>query len=372
MKLKPISYHDYLQIDKLLSCQNMRSEEVQQPAHDEHLFIIVHQCYELWFKQVIKELDSAIEIMSSDQVDESAMGLIVSRLERVKQIQKVMDQQIDIMETMTPMDFLEFRDLLLPASGFQSYQFKLFENKMGLTADTRIVYNNVRYTEHFGEKEQASLKEAEQQPSLFSAIEKWLERTPFLEDTNFNFWKSYKEAVEKMFRLEEKMVSENPLLNEESKQRNYKIMEESKNIFTGLFDEGKFRELQKQGYWRLSHKAVLASLFIHLYRDMPVLHLPFKLLTTLKDIDENLTHWRYRHALMAKRMLGTKVGTGGSSGSKYLKESTEKHKIFQDFFQITTFFIPRSQLPELPGEFEKKLDFHYKHTKLNQGPKLDL
>ncbi|MCB9026310.1 MAG: tryptophan 2,3-dioxygenase [Bdellovibrionaceae bacterium] len=359
MKLKPISYHDYLKIDTLLSCQKLRSEEAKRTAHDEHLFIIVHQCYELWFKQILQELNSAISVMSAPSIEEKDLGLLLSRLERVTQIQRVMDQQIDVLETMTPMDFLEFRDLLLPASGFQSLQFKIFENKMGLRSEQRIVYNNAHYTEHFDSAHQDILKAAEDGPSLFTCVDQWLERTPFLTATDFNFWESYKSAVEKMFQREHQMINENPLLNEESKQKNYKIMEESKGIFDGLFDEEKFKELRKQGFWRLSHKSILAALFIHLYRDMPILHLPFKLLTTLKDIDENLTHWRYRHALMVMRMIGTKVGTGGSSGAKYLKDSTEKHKIFQDFFQLTTFFIPRSELPELPLEFQKKLDFHY-------------
>lgn len=148
-----------------------------------------------------------------------------------------------------------------------------------------------------------------------------------------------------MFVLETEMIKENPLLNEEAKARNYKIMEESQKIFAGLFSESEFNLGKKQGHWRLSHKAILAALFIHLYRDMPILHLPYRLLSTLKDIDENLTYWRYRHALMAQRMLGTKVGTGGSSGSKYLKDSTEKHKIFQDFFQLTTFLFRDQNCP---------------------------
>ena len=359
MKLAPISYHDYLQIDKLLSCQKMRSEEVQKPAHDEHLFIIVHQCYELWFKQIIQEIDSAITIMKAPSVEERDIGLILARLERVTKIQKVMDQQIDVLETMTPMDFLEFRDLLLPASGFQSLQFKLFENKMGLAPQQRVVYNQMRYTEHFESKNREKLLASEEQDSLFSCVEKWLERTPFLESDSFSFWENYKVSVINMFANERRMIEQNPLLNQEAKLRNYQILADSESLFAGLFDEERFKDLKGQGLWRLSHKAILAALFIHLYRDMPILHLPFKLLTTLKDIDEHLTHWRYRHALMARRMLGTKVGTGGSSGAKYLKDSTEQHKIFQDFFQITTFFIPRSQLPNLPQEFKKKLDFYY-------------
>ena len=99
--------------------------------------------------------------------------------------------------------------------------------------------------------------------------------------------------------------------------------------------------------------------FIQLYRDQPALHLPSRLIANLLDIDELMTQWRYRHALMAKRMLGTKVGTGGSSGAEYLKQSAEKHKLFTDFFQLTTFFIPRSERPRIPSEIKKQMNFVY-------------
>jgi tryptophan 2,3-dioxygenase len=87
--------------------------------------------------------------------------------------------------------------------------------------------------------------------------------------------------------------------------------------------------------------------------------MPFQVLTALQDIDELMTTWRYRHALMAHRMLGRKIGTGGSSGADYLKSATEKHRIFADFFNLATFLIPRSRLPELPGRLRENLGFHY-------------
>jgi tryptophan 2,3-dioxygenase len=359
MRLPPISYNEYLEIERLLSCQKLRSPQISKPQHDEMLFVIVHQCYELWFKQILQELDSAIEIMQKNPIGESEMGTLVSRLDRIHQIQKVMDKQIDVLETMTPMDFLEFRDLLIPASGFQSYQFKLIENKMGLDPKTRIVYNNVRYTEHFAPDQKKLLLDSETAPNLFSCLEKWLERTPFLKNQNFDFWKSYRSAVHNMFENEKSMIEQNPLLNEESIKRNLNILNESMDVFKGLFDADLFSDLQIKGHWRMSHGALLAALFIHLYRGRPALPLPYLVLSKLKDIDEALTHWRYRHALMAKRMLGSKVGTGGSSGAKYLRDSTEHHKIFSDFFQLTTFFIPNSALPILPVELEKQLDFYY-------------
>ena len=80
------------------------------------------------------------------------------------------------------------------------------------------------------------------------------------------------------------------------------------------------------GRLRLSHAATLAALLINLYRDEPILHLPFRFLTLLMDVDEAFTTWRYRHALMAARMIGTRIGTGGTSGTDYLRQATERNK----------------------------------------------
>ena len=88
--------------------------------------------------------------------------------------------------------------------------------------------------------------------------------------------------------------------------------------FEALLDEPTHERLRAEGARRLSHRATLAALLIHLYRDQPILHLPFRFLTLLVDVDELLATWRYRHALMVHRMIGTKIGTGGSSGHDYL------------------------------------------------------
>ncbi len=113
------------------------------------------------------------------------------------------------------------------------------------------------------------------------------------------------------------------------------------------------------GAWRLSNAAVHAGLFINLYRDQPVLQQPFAILSALMDIDETMTLWRYRHALMAQRMLGMKTGSGGSSGHDYLAETAQKHRIFRDLFALSTFLIPRSKLPQLPRAVEESMGFRY-------------
>ena len=135
MENNAVYYSDYLQLDKIIEAQQPESfKEGKIAAHDEMLFIIIHQAYELWFKQILFEVNSVIGIMSKPALNDNSpeMQTVVHRLKRVTTILKVLVQQIDIMETMTPMDFLDFRDMLRPASGFQSYQFKIVEAKLGL------------------------------------------------------------------------------------------------------------------------------------------------------------------------------------------------------------------------------------------------
>jgi tryptophan 2,3-dioxygenase len=354
-----MNYHDYLKISDLLSLQEMESEKKGAPAHDEHLFIIVHQAYELWFKQILWEIDSILELFSKEKLDERWMDLIVHRLQRVIEIQKLMIHQIGIVETMTPLDFLDFRNFLIPASGFQSHQFRLLEMKLGLSRDERHKYNNQEFDALLQPHEREKIKKVESQPTLFTLVEKWLERTPFLKMEGFDFWKTFKASVERNLREDLELINQNAHIAEQDKKRNQAMLQASLASFESLFDEKAYERDQKEGVWRLSYKALHAVLLIQLYRDQPVLQLPFRVLTCLQDMDELFTTWRYRHALMVKRMLGQRVGTGGSSGSQYLHEAADKHRVFKDFFQLTTFFIPRSQIPKLPHKVEEELGFYY-------------
>lgn len=356
------NYHDYLKITPLLSLQELESEKRGMPAHDEHLFIVVHQVYELWFKQIIWEIDSVRRLFSEDKIDEKWMDLINHRLQRVTEIQKLLVDQIGVMETMTPLDFLDFRNLLIPASGFQSHQFRLLEMKLGLKREERHKFNNKEFDELLQSNEKEKIKAAESEKSLFELVEKWLERTPFLKMEGFDFWKNFKASVEKSLNEDLELINKNPHLSAEDKKRNSDLLQASLKSFESLFNEATYKKDQEQGVWRLSYKALHAALLIQLYRDQPVLQLPFRLLTSLQDMDELFTTWRYRHALMVKRMLGSRVGTGGSSGFKYLHDAAEKHKVFKDLDQLTTFFIPRSQIPKLPQKMEEELGFYYNRS----------
>jgi tryptophan 2,3-dioxygenase len=355
----PLYYADYLRLDKILGSQCLKSVEHGRPAHDEMLFIVVHQVYELWFKQIIHELDSVIAMFRGTYVDEKQIGVAVARLGRVTEIQKLLIDQLRVLETMTALDFLDFRDLLYPASGFQSYQFRLLENKLGMQPEQRLLYNKEVYYAHLSLEHQQAIKDSEGGPTLFEGVERWLERTPFLELHGFRFWDHYKKAVEDMLQSDREAIMRNPISSEPEKTQQIAEVEKNRENFAALLDAGKHQEFVEKGRRRLSHKATQAALLIELYRDEPILHLPFRLLTVLMDMDEQWTTWRYRHAMMVHRMIGNKIGTGGSTGYNYLKATTEKYKVFTDLFNLSTFLIPRSRLPELPPEVRKSLDFRY-------------
>jgi len=352
----PLYYADYLQLDRLLDCQRMQSALRGRPAHDEMLFIIVHQTYELWFKQVLWELDAVRATFRGARVEEEALGQAVLRLGRIVEIQRVLIQQVDVLETMTPLDFLDFRDDLIPASGFQSVQFRLIENKLGMRRGDRLQINDAPYTSRFIPQDAARVEASETEPSLFDLIEDWLERTPFLHFGDFDFWREYRQAVDTMLAADRAAIRSHPTLTNEEKARQLEGVEATAARFADLFEPGAEEPADTPGR-HFSKRALQAALLINLYRDEPILHLPFRLLALLSDIERNFTTWRQRHAQMAMRMIGTRIGTGGTSGHEYLDRAAERHRVFSDLSALASFYIPRSALPKLPAEVRSRMGF---------------
>ncbi len=343
---KPIEYSNYLGLKSLLNSQHLESTKFQdKPAHEEMLFIITHQTYELWFKQILWEVDSFLTIFKKDLISDQNLSKAVHRMRRVNEIFKVLISQITILETMTPMEFLEFRNYLYPASGFQSAQFRLLENKLGLSKSQRKIHGGCPYHAFLNEEEKPAVIASETNSCVLKSVGAWLERTPYLKTKGYNFWFEYQSSVEKMFLQEERLIKNNSTLLENEKQKSFKSIQETKESFRQFMDKDKF---SKNTDWSLSFEALQAALFIQLYRHELKLQSANRLIEQLIDLDENMTQWRNRHAQMALRMLGHKVGTGGSSGEEYLRSAARNHKIFNDFFKLTTYFIDESKLLKPP------------------------
>jgi tryptophan 2,3-dioxygenase len=337
-------YSEYIQLDKILNSQHPRSFEMMEDGNDEMLFIIIHQAYELWFKQIIFELDLVRNIFIRDHINDNSadMSTAVHKLKRIVKILELVNQQVSVLETMTALDFLEFRNYLLPASGFQSRQFRLIEVKLGLKMEERHKHEYYKSTRRgsLSESDMQEVTRSEGEPTLKGLIVNWLERMPFFDEqywvdyvstSNVNvdkFWSDYRKAYQ-----ESLSPGEGGRLAE--------------------FDKALFQE----GRGDLSPRAMQSALFITLYRDLPIFQYPYELLNTLSEIDELLSNWRYRHFSMVRRMIGIRAGTGGTSGAGYLEGTLSQHYIFREVTELVTFLIERSKLPDLPKVLKEKVSF---------------
>ena len=261
----PLSYNKYLRVQDLIGLQDLLSD----PAHhDELLFITVHQAYELWFKQILHELDAAINLMAEDRLPAAARAL-----HRVVEIEKLLITQIHILETMTPISFLGFRDQLNPASGFQSMQFREIEFTSGL-------------------KDESILNEFRDDTFAFTRLQQRFQ-SPSLSETFFGVLAR-------------------------------------RGLTAPLPSPGLEAQQQKKAYEERT-RAVLEVLthFEQRYEE-------FLLTEVLLEHDEYFSLWRSHHIKMVERMVGAKRGTGGSEGIGYLKTTLDK-KFFPELWEARTY-----------------------------------
>ncbi|NXM18494.1 T23O dioxygenase, partial [Ploceus nigricollis] len=342
-------------LNKILNAQELESEKKGKKIHDEHLFIVTHQAYELWFKQILWEMDSVREIFQNGHVrDERNMLKVITRMNRISLILKLLVEQFSVLETMTALDFFDFRYYLSPASGFQSLQFRLLENKIGVPQSLRVPYNRRHYRDNFKGKDHELLLQSEQEPTLLQLVEAWLERTPGLNSEEFDFWGQFEENVLK--GLEEEFALIQAKAESEEKDDLLSEFQKQRDVLLSLFDEKRHEHLLSKGERRLSYKALKGALMIYFYREEPRFQVPFQLLTSLMDLDVLMTKWRYNHVCLVHRMIGSKAGTGGSSGYHYLRSTvSDRYKVFVDFFNLSTFLVPRHWIPKMNPSIHKFL-----------------
>ena len=246
---------------------------------------------------------------------------ILNGLERVNKIQMVLNQQITVLETLTPADFLTFRDLLTPASGNQSYQFRMIEIRLGLHAEPDI--STAEFFKQLPEVDQAKLLQTKQLTSLYQAIEAWL--TLYEKDAR-EYLTRYKHDVET------KLTDRQEKLNRQPKNHIIDIqLEQFKTMRIAcaeVLDETSYEKKREHGSCRLTYPSFLSALYLFLNQNHEELSDAFKLLKRLIELDELMALWRFHHALMVQRMIGHKLGTGGTTGYTHLRGDCRKRPHF--------------------------------------------
>lgn len=354
---KRLYYNDYLQLDAVLNSQHPKSfESGQQPAHDEMLFIIIHQAYELWFKQILFELDYTMGVFGKDEINDNSedLNLVRHRLNRVTRILSLLNQQVNILDTMTPLDFLEFRNLLTPSSGFQSVQFRLIEARLGLAMDHRhhAAYYKRTNEGGFTQTHYDAINNAEEQQNLLQVVNRWLERMPFFKA---DFWAGY--AADASVNMHPFWVEYRKRYNESLTEREQNKINDFDYVFFEQNPAGHGEEVLQLLRANFSPAAMRSALFIMLYRDFPMFQTSYQILDSLIEIDHLLSNWRHKHLIMVRRMIGLRVGTGNTSGSGYLEGALNRHYVYRDLSGLSTYLIERKKLPALPVELIKQLSF---------------
>ena len=299
------TYSEYLRLEELLKLQTGVEGETRNISNDELHFILVHQNFELWFKLVINELTCTRNILSSDYVEETKLPQAVHHMERVIETFKLMSQQWRVMETLEPQDFLNFRDELGTASGFESFQMREMESLMGSKwIDGKLI----------GKPETSN--------SLYDVTCDWLERTPIQGSVygSTNDEKNVDDFIADYLLAHKKLY---PDTNKDA---------------VNFFEEESSLRRRRAGL-----------VFIESYRELPLLAWPRKLISTLIELEQSMILWRTSHARMVERMIGRRIGTGGSSGVDYL-DMTTKYRVFVDLWAVRSILIKKEDLPELKNK----------------------
>ena len=299
------TYSEYLRLEELLKLQTGVEGETRSISNDELHFILVHQNFELWFKLVINELTCTRNILSSDYVEETKLPQAVHHMERVIETFKLMSQQWRVMETLEPQDFLNFRDELGTASGFESFQMREMESLMGSKwIDGKLI----------GKPETSN--------SLYDVTCDWLERTPIQGSVygSTNDEKNVDDFIADYLLAHKKLY---PDTNKDA---------------VNFFEEESSLRRRRAGL-----------VFIESYRELPLLAWPRKLISTLIELEQSMILWRTSHARMVERMIGRRIGTGGSSGVDYL-DMTTKYRVFVDLWAVRSILIKKEALPELKNK----------------------
>ena len=343
-----MTYGGYLRLDELLDLQDGPAGYSPAPSNDELHFIIVHQTFELWFKLILRELKEARALLTQAKVEESQIPVIVHHLERVSEIFRLLADQWKVMETLSPQDFLAFRDRLGTSSGFESWQMRELEVLLGLEQSQRVGgMDPLAHMQKLSDegKVTAEVMEAfedtNEKPSLNDALNAWLARTPIhasLPESEGDETKvqAYVDGhLQAMTEHGEQVIAHMVRIGHGTEATVRPRIEAGiEGARTFLLPDGK------------PHRGRAGLLFIESYRDLPLLSWPRRLLDSFVELEQAMLLFRTHHARMVERMIGRRMGTGGSSGVDYL-DATTKYRVFVDLWAVRTLLVKREALAEV-------------------------
>ena len=343
-----ITYSEYLRLHQLLALQDGAVEDDREITADELHFIIIHQSFELWFKLIINELRAVRDLLSQDPIAESEIPIIVHHLGRSTEILKLMQNQWRVMETLSPQGFLAFRDALGTASGFESFQMRELEILLGLDRVQRP--GGMDPLEHFeklaGESEHGRLAwqrllAVSEEATIVEVLQHWLERTPV--HGSIPTTKGDGETVAAFVESHlASMAAQNQRSISRHEQMETSDLDRLKQRFDASLEAARDFLIPDGEVCR--HRAGL--LFIESYRELPLLAWPRTLVDAVVELEQQLLLFRHHHARMVERMIGRRVGTGGSSGVDYL-DATSKARIFSDLWAVRTILVKRSAIEDV-------------------------
>ncbi len=353
----PPTYWDYLCLDELLALQGGLNRDEAHLGPDELHFILVHQTLELWLKLILSEVRITRDHLAVENVCEEHIPYVVHHLGRVVEITKLMVHQFDVVETLTTRDFLGFRDKLVPASGFQSFQMRELEIVLGLREEDRVKLGSVsamKYLEMLAAKTPGGanawgqISAAQTELPLRSALHDWLYRTPIDGSTPDqagddaaveSFITAYLESWQRDARKRlAHMIAQETAPEDALRERFQETFQAASAYLQGIdVDDGTRSR---------TRRIRAAIIFIESYRELPLLAWPRTLLDAVAELEQRLLIFRHRHARMAERLIGRRVGTGGSAGVDYLDQTT-RYRIFKDLWAARTVLMMSDSLPPL-------------------------